>query len=371
MFLAEFNERRFLFECCKLYGPARRENRLDDGHLQSQREALAAFERETERLRHESAPASVPPQPIAGSSRTTRPATPALPPTSTPLPTTTTGVAKPKSAAPRTAIQPPAARVMPSKKQAAPHMSDKPQAAPHVIVKPHVVVTPQLAAAIPSPKRAKIPERRLRPPTDEMARLSVGKRGDVVRVDRPGRRLTSLEEEEDANVDEARGVKRKRESDQEEDEYNDEEGEDEVVDEDEEEEPKKPKGRTKRGGDDANRRPAKPTGEFYNPPCERCQRTGRGRKCERQKASTACCHCHSLKQRCSRAKAKGKARKNDEESSEGEDAAPHERLPPAKAPPATRSQRQRKASGKGKHLTQSVLPTNVSLCARYEKIPQR
>ena len=365
MFLAKFNERWFLFECCKLYGPAHRENRLDNRHLQSQREALVAFDRETERLCHESAPVSVPPQPIAGSSRTTQPTTPALPPTSTPLPTTMTGMAKPKSAAPRTAIQPPAARVMPSKKQAAPHVIVKLQAALHI------VVTPQLAAAIPSPKWAKVPERRLRPPMDEMARLSVGKRGDVVRVDCPGRRLMSLEEEEDANVNEARGVKRKRGSDQEEDEYNDEEGEDEVVDEDEEEEPKKPKGRTKRGGDDANRRPAKPTSEFYNPPYERCQRTGRGRKCERQKALTACCHCHSLKQRCSRAKAKGKARKNDEESSEGEDVVPHERLPPVKAPPATRSQHQQKASRKGKHLTQSVLSTNVSLCTRYEKITQR
>ena len=293
MFLAEFNKHWFLFECCKLYGPAGRENRLDNGHLQSQCEALAAFERETEWLRHESTPASVPPQPIAGSSCTTRPATPALPPTSTPLPMMMTGMAKPKSAAPRMAIQPPAVRVMLSKKQAVPHMSVKLQVVLHVIIKPqaalHVVVTPQLAAAIPSPKWAKIPEHQLHLLTDEMARLSVGKRGDVVRVDRPGRCLTSLEEEEDANVDEAREVKRKRESDHGEDEYNDEEGEDEVVDEDEEEEPKKPKGWTKRGGDDANRRPAKPTGKFYSPLCERCQRTGRGHKCERQKASTACC----------------------------------------------------------------------------------
>ena len=101
----------------------------------------------------------------------------------------------------------------------------------------HVVVMPQPVAAIPLPKWAKIPERRLCPPMDEMARLSVGKRGDVVRVDHPGHRLTSLEEE-DANVDEARGVKRKRESDQEGDEYNNEEGEDKVVDKDKEEEPK-------------------------------------------------------------------------------------------------------------------------------------
>ena len=49
----------------------------------------------------------------------------------------------------------------------------------------------------------------------------------------------------------------------------------------------------------------------------------------------ACCHCHSLKQRCSRAKAKGKARKNDKESSEGKDVVLHKTLPPAKAPPAT------------------------------------
>ena len=84
----------------------------------------------------------------------------------------------------------------------------------------------------------------------------------MVRVDHPGHRLTSLEEEEDANVDEAQGVKRKRESDQED---NDEEGEDEVVDKDKEEEPKKPKGRTKQGGDNVNRRLAKPIGEFYNP----------------------------------------------------------------------------------------------------------
>ena len=142
MFLAEFNKHWFLFKCCILYGPACRENRLNDGHLQSQREALAAFERETEQLCHESAPVSVPPQPIAGSLCTTWPATPALPPTSTPLPMMMTGMAKPKSAAPRTAIQPPVVRVMLSKKPVA----------------PHVVVMPQLAAAIPLPKQVKIPE---------------------------------------------------------------------------------------------------------------------------------------------------------------------------------------------------------------------
>jgi hypothetical protein len=316
-------------------------------HLQNQRKALAAFDRETERLRHRSAPASVPPQPKAGPSkagpsvpRTTRPSTPTLPPTPTPLPAT---MGKPKSAAPTMAVQPPAAKVKPTNKQAA----------PHEMVRPQVAVTPQPAATIPSPKRAKITERRLRPPTDEMARLSVSPRAD--RVDRPGRRLTSLEEE-DANINEARGLKRKREGEEEDQEYNDEEGEDEVVNDEEEEEPKKRKGPTKRGGDEANRRPAKRTGEFYNPPCERCQRTGRGDACERQKDSTACCHCHTMKQRCSRTKTKGKGRKNDEEeSSEDEAAAPHKKPPPAKLPPATRSLRQRKASGKSKHLTQCVL----------------
>jgi hypothetical protein len=182
-----------------------------------------------------------------------------------------------------------------------------------------------------------------------MARLTVGRGEDVVRVDQPGRRLRSLEEE-DVNVDEGRGLKRKREVEAQQDEYNDEEGEEEMEDDKEEEEPKKPKGPTKRGGDEANRRQAKRTGEYFNPPCERCERTGRGNTCERQQGSKACCHCHTLKQACSRASGSRKGKRKDEESSEDEESAPPRRMPAAKSPPPTRTQRERRAKAKSKHM---------------------
>lgn len=150
-----------------------------------------------------------------------------------------------------------------------------------------------------------------------MARLSVG---DVI-VSRPVRRFRSLEEEEED--DEGPGLKRKREAEGEEEE------EEEVEDDDEEKEAKKSKkrkGPTKRVGDKANRRVAKRTGQFFDPPCERCERTGRGMTCERQQGSKACCHCYTRKQRCVWSpKGMGK----DEESSEGEETAPPKRVPSA------------------------------------------
>jgi hypothetical protein len=248
-----------------LYGEARREGELDDGHLKRQREALAEFNARIERREHGSAhPSGVAPAPS-----TTTAAPPQIPTPSTTTITATSG---------------------PLKQQTA----------------------PVAVASVPQPtaRNEKAAERRLRPPTDEMARLSMGSGGDVI-VSRPRRRLRSLEEE--MHVDETPDLKRKREDWGDDEEYDDEEGEEE------EEEPKKRKGPTKRARDNANRRLAKRTGQLFNPPCERCDRTGRGKTCEKQQGSKACCHCYTLKQKCSRLT---KARGKDEEGNDGEETAP-------------------------------------------------
>ena len=173
------------------------------------------------------------------------------------------------------------------------------------------------------------------PPTDEMSRLSVGEKNEVVRV-APVRRLGSIEEDMDLD-EEPRGSKRKRDAEKEDGDEEYEGDELESSDNDDEAE-RKAKRRSTREGDgrrkrkweaekeydweeddevefeggkeerrpkrqakrqvDEGRKKRKPIGNgtFRDPPCGRCRRINC--PCEIQAGRYACCECHRLKVKC-------------------------------------------------------------------------
>ena len=179
------------------------------------------------------------------------------------------------------------------------------------------------------------------PPTDEMAKLSVGERQEKTRegASRPHRRLASLEEDVDEEY-RPQPSKRKRLE-----EMVDSDGEEEKEDDDEEVEERSTKRPRVRG---SQRRVVLGTGEFYNPRCELCQE--KGWKCEKQsKKNWACCRCAVKKVGCKRGggEKRRNARRSDQEdesdgpaTSDGEGPAPHGTAVP-------RTGHDRKGKGKG------------------------
>jgi len=182
------------------------------------------------------------------------------------------------------------------------------------------------------------------PPTDEMAKLSVGERQEGARegASRRHRRLASLEEEVDEEY-RPQPSKRKRV-----DEMVDSDGEEEKEDDDEEVEERSTKRPRVRG---SQRRVVVGTGEFYNPRCELCQE--KGRRCEKQnKRNWACCLCATRKVACKRGG--GEKRRNARYSArEDESDAPSTSDEEGPAPHGTavpRTGHDRKGKGRGKWI---------------------
>jgi hypothetical protein len=212
------------------------------------------------------------------------------------------------------------------------------------VPQPATVWQSRFHPAVPAPKTSKAP-RMHGPPTDEMARLSVGERQKSAKegASRSHRRLGSLEEEIDVEGEDGpHGSKRKR-SDEGERDYSD--GEEEKEDKDDEGIEERKVKRPRAGG--SKRKVPEGTGEYYRPACEPCKVNGT--KCEKQEKNWACVRCATKKVACKRGQDKRRNARDSEPEDDSDEPGTSEAEQSARQRSAVpMKRRDRKGKGRGR-----------------------